>query len=256
MSITKIVTGLDIGSSKVSAVTASMGRDGRPGVISHATQDSRGISRGSIVDLNEAVRSVSAVLKKLKGRSPNGLGRIYVNIAGESLRSSRSKGMIPISARGREITRHDMARCVEAASTIHLPFDRETVHRIVQKFSVDDQPWIKDPTGLYASRLGCEVYIITASVSSIQNILKCVTGAGYDAGEVVYTGIADGAAILDKAELDAGVVLLSMGASLTGISVFSEGALRDTEIDAVLERPEGARFNREIPPLSLPSLKN
>ena len=227
---TKVITGLDIGSSKVSAVTANIAKDGSVSIIGHATQDSRGVSRGSIVDLDEAVQSVSGVLKRLKAKAPNGLGRIYVNITGQTLQGSRSKGMVPLAVRGREITRPDMARCVDAASTIHLPFDREIVHRIVQRFSVDDQPWIKDPIGLYASRIACEVYIITAAYNSIQNIFKCVNNAGYDAREVVYTGVADGAIVLDKEEKEAGVILLSIGAALTEISIFSEGTLCDVEI--------------------------
>ena len=226
----RIITGLDIGSSKVSAVIASVGKAGQFSVLGHAAQDSRGVARGSITDLNEAVRSVSGVLKKVKPKAPHGFGQVYVNITGETLKSARSKGMIPLSARGREITRQDIARCIETASTVHLPFDREIVHKIVQKFSVDDQPWIKDPLGLYASRLACEVFIITAGVSSIQNIFKCVNNAGCDVKEVVYTGIADGCVALDRCEKESGVLLLSMGAELTEISIFFEGALCDMEI--------------------------
>ncbi len=226
----RVITGLDIGSSKVSAVVVSTGKDGRFNVIGQATQDSRGVSRGSIADLNEAVRSVSGVLSKIKAKVPGGLGQIYVNITGETLMGARSKGMVPLSVRGREITRPDMTRCIDAASTIHLPFDREIVHKIVQKFSVDDQPWIKNPIGLYASRLACEVYIITAGVNCIQNIFKCVNNAGYDVKEVVYTGVADGSIVLDKEAKESGVLLLSMGAALTEISIFFEGALCDMEI--------------------------
>ena len=226
----RIATGLDIGSSKISAVAASIGKDGGFNILGQATQDSRGVLRGSVVNMDAAVQSVAGVLKKLKAKSPAGLGQIYVNISGQTLEGARSKGMIPLSARGREITASDIARCVDAASTIHLPFDREIVHKIVQKFSVDDQPWIKNPLGLYASRIACEVYIITATVNSIQNIFKCVSNAGHNVKEVVYTGIADGVIILDNEEKDAGVLLLNMGASLTEISIFSEGALCDIEI--------------------------
>ncbi|MFA6321496.1 MAG: cell division protein FtsA [Candidatus Omnitrophota bacterium] len=226
----KVITGLDIGSSKVSAVAASIDKEGLFSIVGQATQDSLGVSRGAIVDLDEAVRSVSGVLKKLKAKSPNGLGQIYVNITGETLKGAISKGMIPLSLRGREITKFDMKRCMNAASTVHLPFDREIVHRIVQKFSIDDQPWIKDPIGLYASRIACEVFIITAALNSIQNIFKCVSNSGYDVKEVVYTGIADGSAVLDNEEKESGVILLGMGAELTEISTFFKGVLCDMEI--------------------------
>ncbi len=225
-----MITGLDIGSSKVSAVTASLDKNGQLGILGQAVQESKGVSRGSITDLDEAVKSVSKVLKNLKLKAPAGLGKIYVNITGSMLNGTTSRGMVPLSLRGREITAFDMARCVSAASTIHLPFDREIVHRIVQKFSIDDQPWIKDPIGLYASRLACEAYIITAAVNSIQNIYKCVSSAGYDVKEVVYTGVADGCAVLNSEEKEAGLLLLGIGAELTEISVFNKGVLCDMEI--------------------------
>jgi cell division protein FtsA len=113
---------------------------------------------------------------------------------------------------------------------VHLSFDREIVHKIVQRFSIDDQLWIKNPIGLYASRLACEVYIITAGSNSIQSIFKCVTDSGYDADDVVYTGIADACSVLSEEDKAAGVILMSMGASLTDISVFIDGALKDIEI--------------------------
>ena len=226
----KVITGLDIGSSKVSAVSASITKDGQFAITAQATQPSRGVSRGTIVDFNDAVHSVSGVLKKLKGKVSGSLGEIYVNISGDTLKGTRSKGMIPLSVRGREITRADIARCVDAASTIHLPFDREIVHKIVQKFSVDDQLWIKNPLGLYASRVACEAYIITASVNSIQNITKCVNSAGCDVKGIVYTGIADGTVVLNREGEDSGAILLTIGAGLTEITVFAEGTLCDMEI--------------------------
>ncbi len=117
-----------------------------------------------------------------------------------------------------------MAKCVNAAGTIRLPFDREIIHRIVLNYSIDDQPSIKSPLGLYASRLSCEMYMITAGINHIQNIYKCVDNAGYDIKGVVYSGIADGAGLLEDAP-DEGILLLNIGASLTEISVFFGGCL-------------------------------
>ena len=138
--------------------------------------------------------------------------------------------MIPLSLRGREVTKTDINRCVDAASTIRLPFDREVIHRVVHKFSVDDQPWIKDPLGLFASRLASEVYIITAGVNHIQNIYKCVNSAGYDVREIVFTGMADGAGLLTWNEKDEGSLLFDIGSSLSEISVFFEGYLSEMAV--------------------------
>ncbi|MDD5681244.1 MAG: hypothetical protein PHI59_08415, partial [Candidatus Omnitrophica bacterium] len=66
--------------------------------------------------------------------------------------------------------------------------------------------------------------------NSVQNILKCISSAGYDDVKVVYTGIADGNVVLDREEKESGVFLLDIGAALTEMSIFFDGALCDMEI--------------------------
>ena len=227
----KLITGLDIGSSRVSALTAEIGKDDSFNIIGHVAQASKGVSRASIMDLGEATDSVSKILTRLSEKTAGRkLGDIYVNISGQSVKGVLSRGMIPLSIRGREITRMDMARCVNAAGTTHIPFDREMLHRVVHKFSIDDQSWIKNPIGLYAARLSCEVYVVSADSNHIQNIYKCVNNAGYDIKKLVFTGMADAAALLGEEEKEAGVVLVDMGASITELSFFSGGSLSDIGI--------------------------
>jgi len=236
MSRARIVTGLDIGSSKVSAVAARIEKSGELKILSQVTYPSAGVSRGMIVDLAKAANSVSKVLAKISENISSRPGEIYANISGTSLKGTISKGMVPISLRGREITRHDMAKCVNAGSTVHLPFDRDIVHRIVHNFSVDDGSSVANPLGLFASRLYCEVYIITADTNQIQNIYKCASLAGYDVKEVVISGAADGFSLLDEKEKDEGALLVDMGDSLTEAYIFKSGTLFDFEII-----PVGAR---------------
>lgn len=226
------VTGLDIGSSKVSAISARMAHDGALEIIAQASAPSRGVYKGSFTNLCDATDSVSKVMSKLRDKTSRRTGDLYVNISGQAVKGSRSLGMIPIALRGREVARPDIGRCVNAASTIHLPFDREIIGSIVHNFSIDDQPWVRNPIGLYASRLSCQVYIITADVNHIQNIYKCVNSAGYDIKELVFTGIADGASLLDKDLREEGVVLLDLGDSLIEVSVFTGGTLAEFDIYA------------------------
>ena len=232
----RIITGLDIGSSKVSAVAARIEPSGELTILSQATCPSAGVLHGVIVDQGKAANSIGKALSKVGDNLSGRLGDIYANISGSSLRGTTSKGMVPISLRGREITGRDMAKCVNAGSTIHLPIDRDIVHRIVHNFSVDDGSPVANPLGLFASRLYCEVYIITADTNQIQNIYKCVNLTGHDIKETVSSGIADGLGLLDEKEKDEGTLLIDMGDSLTEAYLFRSGTLFDFEII-----PVGAR---------------
>lgn len=231
MSKSILITGLDIGSSKISAVTAEMGRPGAFRIVAETTSESKGVSRGVITDLNQTTRSISKTLGRIKDKiAVNRLDDIYVNISGENIKAEKSKGMIPLSMRGREVAKGDIDRCVNVASTIQLPFDMDIIHRVIQNFSIDDQPCIKNPLGLYASRLACEMYVLSANVSQVQNIYKCVNDAGYDVKEIIFTGIAEGSSVLSAEEKEAGAVILNIGASLTEASIFSGGILVDMRV--------------------------
>jgi len=225
-----IVTGLGIGSSKVAAVALELFDGGLPRIIAYESQPSKGMFRGAITDLGEACNSISKVLLRLGEKTGVRPDNIYANITGESIRGEKSRGMIPLSSRGREITKSDIERCINAASTIRLAFDREIIHRIVLDFSIDDQPPIKNALGLYGSRLLCEMYMITANLNHIQNIYKCVNNAGFDIKEVVYSGIADEMSYLEDAWKEEGVALVDMGSSLVENSIFYAGALSSLDV--------------------------
>lgn len=225
-----IITGLDISSSKISALALEVPKGTLPTILAYESQPSKGIFRGSIVDIAGASNSISRVLTKLGDRISKRPDNIYANISGETIKGEKSKGMIPLSSRGREVTKSDVARCINAASTIRLAFDREVIHKIVLNFSIDDQPAIKGALGLYASRLSCEMYMITAGVNHIQNIYKCINNAGYDVKEVIYSGMADGMSLLEDEWKEIGVILLNMGASLTECSIFFGGSLNLVDV--------------------------
>ena len=225
-----IITGLDMGSSKISAVALEVLDGGLSTILAYESQPSKGVSRGAINSIDDASNSVARVLARLSEKTGKRPDSIYANISGETIKGEKSRGMIPLSSRGREVTRSDIARCINAAGTIRLTFDREIIHRMVLNFSIDDQPGIKSPLGLYASRLSCEMYVITANLNHIQNIYKCVNNAGYDVKEVVYSGIAEGVSLLEDEWKEEGVMLLNMGASLTEISIFFAGTLNFLDV--------------------------
>ena len=240
------ITGLDIGSSKISAVMAQMDAGGNFDIIAQSTQTSKGISKGVIEDLPGAISSVSKALDKLRSKANRRAGSIYVNISGEGIKGKMARGMVPLNLRGREVTKGDMDRCVNVASTINIPLDKEIVNKVVHHFSIDDQPFIKNPIGLSASRLTCEAYLITAGINHIQNIYKCVDGAGYDVRELVYSGIADGTAILDGEDKAREVFILNIGDSVSNLSLFRYGLLSGFDIVSIGARDIKGDFRDNV----------
>ena len=70
---------------------------------------------------------------------------------------------------------------------VAIPMDREVIHVIPQEFIIDDQDGIREPLGMSGVRLEANIHIVTAAVTSAQNIVKCANKAGLNVIDIVLS---------------------------------------------------------------------
>jgi cell division protein FtsA len=117
---------------------------------------------------------------------------------------------------------------VDAARAINLPQDREVIHVLPQTFVVDDGDGIREPVGMSGVRLEVEVHVITAAVTSVQNVIRSVNRAGLTVHDVVLEPLASADAVLYPDERELGVVLIDIGGGTTDLAFFRDGAVWHT----------------------------
>ncbi len=226
----KLLAGLDIGTTKISAIVAEVDEGGQVNVVGVGTVPSEGLRRGIVINLEKTVRSISRAVEKAERMAGVEIKSVHAGIAGDHIRSINSRGVIAVSRKDNEIGPADVARVVDAAKAVAIPTDREIIHVIPQEFIVDDQDGIKDPIGMSGIRLEAEVHIITGAVTSAKNICKSIERAGLRVDDLVLEPLASSHAVLGPDERDLGVVLLDIGGGTTDVAVFYEGSIRHTAI--------------------------
>ena len=117
---------------------------------------------------------------------------------------------------------------IDAAKAVAIPMDREVIHVIPQEFIIDDQDGIREPLGMSGVRLEAKVHIVTAAVTSAQNIVKCANQAGLNVMDIVLEPLASAEAVLTDDERELGVCLIDIGGGTTDIAVFADGAIEHT----------------------------
>jgi len=219
----RIISALDVGSSKVCAVIASIEDDNVPQVIGVASQPSVGIKKGVVVNIDDAINTIASTLEAAERMAGITVPSVYLSVSGKHITSINNKGVVAVSTE--EIVSEDVYRAIESARTISIPPGREILHVIPREFIVDSQGGVKDPVGMTGTRLEVDAHIVSATSTVLHNLLKCVQQLGLKVDDVVFSGWASSTAVLTDTEKELGVMLLDIGGGVTSITTFVEDAI-------------------------------
>ena len=226
-----VIVGLDIGTSKVAAIIGEVGEDDQIEIIGVGLAPSKGLRKGVVVNLETTTAAIEKAVSDAEMMAGVEVGSVFVGVAGGHIRGINHHGVIMIPNRkNRTITQADINRVVNQAQAIEIPIEREILEALPREFIVDDQRGIRDPVGMSGTRLEALIHIVTGAVTSVQNIVKAINGAGLAVEDIVLQPMASSNAVLEQDERDLGVILVDMGAGTTDVVVYVNGAIWHTGV--------------------------
>ncbi|MDX9799964.1 MAG: cell division protein FtsA [Spirochaetia bacterium] len=225
-----IIVGIDIGTTKICAVIGEYNENGRLEITGIGKAPSTGLRQGVVINIEATMKAVSEAIESAEMMSGREVYSVVTGIAGGHIEGINSRGVVAVAGKGREIAPEDVSRVIDAAKAIVIPMDREVLHVIPQEFIVDDQGGIRDPLGMIGIRLESEVHIITGSVTSAQNLIKCVNRAGFRVDNIVLQSLASSKSVLRNEEKEMGVLMIDLGGGTTDVIVNHEGAPYHTDV--------------------------
>lgn len=217
-----LLVGLDIGTTKVSAIVGELTHDGID-VVGIGSHPSKGLRKGVVVNIESTVESIKRAVEEAELMAGCDITSVYASVTGSHIKGINSHGIVAV--KNKEVNENDVNRVIDAAQAIAIPLDREVIHVVPQEFIVDDQDGIKEPLGMSGVRLETKVHIISASVSAAQNIVKCANRCGLTVNDIVLGPLASAEACLTSDEKELGVVLVDIGGGTTDIIIYSEGSV-------------------------------
>ena len=238
----RYLVGLDVGTSKVTAVVGEILDGGGLDIVGLGVAESRGIRRGVVVNLEAAVDSIKKAIEEAELMAGVEIDSVHLALSGPHIKGFNSRGVIAVAGKNREITREDVRRAIDAAKAVSLPTGREILHVLPQDFVVDEQDGIGAPVGMTGARLEVNVHIITGSQSSTQNIVACVNRAGVNVAETVVEQLAASESVLTDDEKELGVALVDIGGGTTDIAIYERGSLWHTAVVGI----GGDHFTNDI----------
>ncbi len=223
------IVGVDLGTTKIAAIIAEV-EDEDLKIVGVGSTPSNGLKRGVIVNLEKAIESIVKSVDEASRMAGVKVDSCYAGISGSHIESINAHAMIATARSGGVVTKRDIERVIEQAKAIALPLDREIIHAIPIEYVVDNEKGIKDPVGMSGVKLEAEVHIVTAAITSAQNIYTALERAGLRVKDLVLQPLASSYSVLQPDEIDLGVCLLDIGGGTTDLAIFYDGAIRYSEV--------------------------
>ncbi|MCS6818009.1 MAG: cell division protein FtsA [Blastocatellia bacterium] len=224
------VVGLDIGTTRTTAVIAEVNDDGRLEIMGVGTAESRGLRKGVIVNPDAAAEPIRRAVEEAERMSGLIAESVHVSMSGTLLRGLNNRGVIAITNADRRITRADIKRVIETACVVTLPGGHEIIDVQPQEYIIDGQDGISDPLDMLGTRLEVAVHIITGPITVRQNIISAVNRAGLLVADIVLEPVAAAEATLTDDEREYGSAVINIGGETTSLAIYQRGAVQHTAI--------------------------
>ena len=218
---TRVIASLDIGSSKVCCVIAIKDDNDINRIIGLGYNESKGVSNGVISDFASASRSIFDAISEAEGKANLKINKVNISASSKNVTTHLFKKKIDIFED--RIKEQNINESLSLVLNEDYFNDRQVLHAAPITYSIDGANGIKNPVGMFGSSLEVEFIISSIGVNHYKNFIECVTKSNVNIGQVIFSGLASGVAVLNDNEIDLGSAVLEIGATTTSLSIFSKG---------------------------------
>lgn len=220
-----IIATVSIHSSRVSSCIAILDEEMSLNIAGLGKTDGRLLGIKGVLDIDALSRAIRDSMKMAQGEAGVGSPKTLVSITGGSINSEKSRGIIKLSQKGREVSGANVRDVLKIADTVPINIEKEIMHSVPQDFIVDGQNDIKDPVGLHGVKLETETLLVTVHLPFLHNIVKSLNLAGVELEDAIFSGIAASKCLLSQETEAKGVVLIEIDNNFTTLSVFFDNVL-------------------------------
>lgn len=224
-----LLVGLSMGTTKTTMIVAR--KDKRypdsVQVVGFGNAPSRGLSKGVIVSVPDAMKSIKRAFEEaqsITGISADRLKNVIVAFNAMEVQSESSHGMVTLGDReSKAVETKDLDRVIERAKyDLPLRGNMHALHRIPTSYELDGVP-VSDPLNMNGNKLDIWLQTVSVPMTYVQTVRNCVRSAGLEVSGLVLKPLASSLGAVYEEEMRAGCVSICIGGGSTGIVLYRGG---------------------------------
>lgn len=220
MAIGDVIVGIDIGTSKVSLIIGEVNNFNQVEIICSTNQPCSGIKKGNIVDENEVIKALEAVVEDAQVDTNLKINSAYVTIHGKYVKIVQNSVVKEVKDRYAGITTKDVSSAIMQAKDIDIPEGMSIIDIVTDKFTLDNGKVVTDPVGNFSANFTLKAQVVLADKDYIRQLFGIFKKASLDIDGLVPIALAERNLVLDTHELTDNVMILDIGAGNTDIGIF------------------------------------
>ena len=226
----RIVTALDVGTSKICCLIAKMQSapdwlDGRGEpvqfeILGFGHHRAEGLKGGMVTHLDNAEHCIRSAVDEAERMAGVTVEDAMVAVTCGRLKSESFSASVALPT---GIVREDDTLRILAGGTV--------LHALPTGYRLDDNVGIRDPHGMCGERLVIDIHAVTADEVALRNVMLCVERCHLGVARLVAAPYASALSVITPDEASLGVACIDFGAGTTTLSVFADGHF--IHIDAI-----------------------
>ena len=227
----KIYTGIEIGSYSIKVLVSEY-VNGKFHVLATTNVRSKGIKKGLVVDVEEALVSLKKAKQDIEEMIGLEINQAIVSVPSDGIKFDIVSGSIDLNPE-EMIDSKQITDVFSEAVIGHIEDEHELITILPISFQIDDNDAVKDPKGMIGEKLSVKAVITTIPKYFLNQTVSLFKECGIEVIDVGFSSLGDYYEVRNR-EMDSEVIgIINIGYEITEVSIFNKGIMiKDEKIDA------------------------
>jgi len=220
------ILAIDISSTKIISIVANKNQQNNIVLHGVGVSVSEGIKKGGIVDIDKLSNSLNESIQKATNTTPFSIDKVYVSISSINTKIINNNGSINIQSG--IITQKDINQVLKIAYFDAVLPDYDIIHVIPKYFIIDDNQTVENPLNMNGSRLSCEINIVIAKKTILNNINQVLKRNNIEEAIFVVSSYAASLAIFGRLSFEqksGNILVFNLGGETSEVALLKRGIL-------------------------------
>ncbi|KAF8818893.1 cell division protein FtsA [Rickettsia endosymbiont of Cardiosporidium cionae] len=208
---------LDIGSSKIAAISAYINKNDTYKVTSNILHASKGFRLGRIINMEFAESSIIKIIYSLEKESNRNIKEVTISLSSALTKSYYVSHNMKLGSSA--MTKQDIKKLINKALNKFQLQGKEIIHYFPLEFILDNN-LIESPIGMYGKEISCKLHLVVADSTILMNFIQCFAKCHIEINKFIVSSYASALSCLDDEEKKLGAILIDIGSHVTCLSVF------------------------------------